>query len=186
EPTELRRALIEGDVDLALGAFLEFKGDNLYEQTLFSQGFACVLRKDHPSIGDTISVEQFLQAGHAVVAQEGGSQALFERKLQELGYRRRIVLRSPHFMSVPLLLSQSNLIATVPLAVGRIYAKLANLRVLPVPFEVPTVYLKQCWHRRGHGDPASIWFRKLVASLFVGRDPTQAEDSILWSRFNAQ
>ena len=88
--------------------------------------------------------------------QQGRSQDVFERRVEKLGYRRRIVLHSPHFMSVPFLVAESDLITVVPLAVGRIYARLLKLRTLPVPFDVPSVELRRilacplAWRPRQH------------------------------------
>jgi DNA-binding transcriptional LysR family regulator len=101
----------------------------------------------------------------------------------ELGYRRRIALRSPHFMSVPLLIAGSDMMTVVPQAVGTIYARLLNLQLLPLPFSVPAVELKQFWHRRANADPEILWLRKLVAELYLGRDPTRSADSSFWSTF---
>lgn len=180
---ELKGALVDGDVDLALGYFYGFDGDNLFSQKLFDQTFVCLARSDHPDIGDTLSVEQFIRAEHAIIEQDGRSQEVFERCLDTLGLSRHVVLRSPHFMSVPLLISQSDMITTVPLAVGRIYTKLTGLKMLPLPFQSPSVELKQFWHRRSHTDPGTVWLRRLVSKLFTGHDPTSGDRSSFWKSF---
>lgn len=180
---ELKGALVDGDVDLALGYFYGFDGDNLFSQKLFDQTFVCLARVDHPDIGDRLSVEQFIRAEHAIIEQDGRSQEVFERRLETLGLERHVVLRSPHFMSVPLLISQSDMITTVPLAVGRIYTKLTRLKMLPLPFQSPAVELKQFWHRRSHTDPGTVWLRRIVSKLFTGHDPTIGDRSSFWKSF---
>lgn len=183
---DLKEAFADGTVDLALGYFMDFAGEHLFSQKLFDQSFTCLVAKDHPTIGASMSMEQFLSADHAIVEQDGRSQELFERRLRELGHHRRIVLRSPHFMSVPLLISQSDLITTVPAAVARIYTRLTNLKMVPLPFESPTVELRQFWHRRSRSDAGNVWLRRLVAELFRGRDPTSGEQSPFWAAFHAR
>ncbi|NML12345.1 LysR family transcriptional regulator [Sphingobium sp. AR-3-1] len=180
---DLKAALVDGNVDLALGYFYGFDGDNLFSQKLFDQTFVCLARVDHPHIGDSLTTEQFLQAEHVIVEQDGRSQEVFERRLETLGLQRHVVLRSPHFMSVPLLISQSDMITTVPLAVARIYTKLTDLKMLPLPFHSPAVELKQFWHRRSHTDPGTLWLRRLVARLFTGHDPTIGDQSSFWKSF---
>ncbi|BBF72006.1 LysR family transcriptional regulator [Sphingomonas bisphenolicum] len=180
---ELKGALVDGDVDLALGYFYGFDGDNLFSQKLFDQTFVCLARVDHPDIGDSLSVEQFIRAEHAIIEQDGRSQEVFERCLETLGLERHVVLRSPHFMSVPLLISQSDMITTVPLAVGRIYTKLTGLKMLALPFQSPAVELKQFWHRRSHTDPGTVWLRRIVSKLFTGHDPTIGDRSSFWKSF---
>jgi DNA-binding transcriptional LysR family regulator len=78
------------------------------------------------------------------------------------------------------------MITVVPLAVGRIYAKLLRLKMLPLPFDLPAAELKQFWHRRAHTDPEVQWLRKTVAALFLGRDPTQSAGSPFWSALAAR
>ena len=170
-PAELRRGLADGSVDLALGFLLGLEGDNLYIQTLFEQGFVCLVREGWRDGKQAMTLEDFLAADHAVVEQEGRSQEVLERHLRALGLHRRSVLRSPHFMTVPLLIARSDMIATVPFGLGRIFSRLGGLRFITPPFEAPLIPLQQLWHRRSHQDPGSVWLRRLVAELFRGRDP---------------
>lgn len=172
KPDELERAMADGIVDVALGYFPDLDGAAFYKQKLFEHPFVCVVRSDHPTVGSSISLDQFLKLGHAVVSQEGRSQELFERTLAQRGLSRRIRLQSPHFMSVPLMIAKSDLITTVPRAVGTTYAELTGLRLLPPPLAIPPIELQQFWHRRVHHDPTIVWLRSLIARLFLGRDPS--------------
>nr|WP_314372532.1 LysR family transcriptional regulator [Sphingomonas paucimobilis] len=182
EPAGLVEGMAHGTIDLMIGHLTDSVA-GLYAQTLFVQYFVCLVRADHPRIADTLTLEQFLAADHIVVSQDGRSQEVFERRVRQLGLDRRITLHSPHFMSVPLLVARSDMITVVPQAVGRIYAHLLGLKLLALPFDVPGVELRQFWHRRSHTDQAAKWLRKLVATCFVGRDPTDNPESVFWSRF---
>lgn len=180
-PQELERAMADGVVDLALGYFPDLQGSNFLCQTLFDHPFSCIVRRDHPDIGDSISLDQFLGLGHILVSQKGRSQELVETRMQQLGLSRRIQLQSPHFMSVPLLVAGSDLISTVPHAVASIFATMAPLKLLSPPFETPLINLQQFWHRRVDRDPAVLWLRALVAELFLGHDPSLAREQPLSS-----
>ena len=173
-PDELERAMAEGTVDVALGYFPDLDGAALYRQKLFEHPFVCIVRSDHPGVAGELTLEQFLSLGHIVVAQEGRSQELVERTMRQQGLSRLIKLQSPHFMSAPLLIARSDLITTVPRAVGTTYAGIGGLRLLQPPIAFPPIDLQQFWHRRVHSDPAVRWFRALVAELFLGKDPTLA------------
>lgn len=174
---ELETAMADGLVDLALGYFPDFTGSAFYEQKLFDHPFVCIVRSDHPRAEQDLTLERFLSLDHAVVAQEGRSQEIFENRMRELGLERRIILRSQHFMSVPLLVANSDLITTVPRAVGRAYARMADIKLLAPPLEIPPIVLKQFWHKRVHVDPAVTWLRKTVSSLFLNSDPSIESDS---------
>jgi DNA-binding transcriptional LysR family regulator len=173
-PHDLKTMMTRGQIDLAIGYHSDLTDAGFYEQKLLDHPFACLVRADHPLIADTLSLDQFLGLDHIVVEPEGHSQELFERKMIELGLPRKIVLRLPHFMSVPLLLRDSDAIATVPLVVAESYSHLANLKILPVPIDAPVAVLKQFWHRSVHTDPGVVWLRRLIANIYMNHDPLAA------------
>lgn len=167
-PLELNLALENGEVDLAVGYFPDLKNRNLFQQRLFSHDFICLLRADHPIRSRKISMEQFLKLGHAVIKAEGRSQELFEQLLIKQKIQRRIVLSTPHFMSIPFLIASSDLLVTVPRAVGASFAQFSNIRLVEPPLEIPTFDLRQHWHRKYHKDGANVWLRSILAEMFSG------------------
>lgn len=170
---QLEIALEQGNVDLAIGYFPDLSGSNIGTQHLFSHTFTCVVRKDHPTIGDSLTLDQFLAADHLVVNQEGRSQEIFEQQLRELKLHRRIHLEVPHFMSVPQLISTTDMIATVPLSLG-VWFSNNQLKLLPPPVEVANFELKLHWHKRMEAEPANEWLRHVVHQELKSLDPSSA------------
>jgi DNA-binding transcriptional LysR family regulator len=166
-PDELEEALRSGEVDLAVGYFPGLRGAAIYQQRLFSHSFVSIVRKDHPRIGAQITKKQFLEEKHAVVQQEGKSHEVFEQALADQGLSRRIVLSVPHFLAIPLIIAESDLVVTVPYAVGRSFAKMTDLKMLRPPIKVPPADVKQHWHERFHHDAANHWIRGVIAALFL-------------------
>lgn len=166
-----------GQVDLALGYFPDFAGTAFFEQKMFDHLFVCIARTNHPLAGPGMTLETFLALDHAVVAQEVRSQKIFENRMRALGLERRVVLRSQHFMSVPILIANSDLVTTVPRAVGRAYARMADVQLINPPLDIPSIALKQFWHRRVHADPAVTWLRRRIAGLFANADPSAMDES---------
>jgi DNA-binding transcriptional LysR family regulator len=165
-PRALGEALQNGSVDLALGYFPDLVSGGVFQQKLFSHGFVCLARLEHPNIGKRLSRTEFLACGHAVVRAEGRSQEVFEEYLRRRRIERRVVLNVPHYMSIPLVIAKSDLIVTVPLAVGVSFADVTRLRLMKPPFEIPSFDIKQHWHRRVHKDARNRWLRAQIASLF--------------------
>ena len=126
------------------------------------------MRADHPIRGRKLTQRQFLELKHVSVRAEGRSQELFERFLLSKNIHRKIMLYTPHFMSLPMIIARSDLAATVPHAIGMYYSRaLANIKVMSLPMaDVPQIVLRQHWHRRFHKDPRSQWLRKLISELF--------------------
>ena len=165
-PESLSRALQEGTVDLALGYFPDLRGAGFFQQKLFSHGFVCLVRRDHPLADKRLTERRFLELEHAVVQAEGRSQEVFEQYLRRKRIQRRVVLHVPHFMSIPMVIAKSDLIVTVPLAVGTAFASEARLRLLELPFKLPRFDLKQHWHRSAHKDTRHRWLRSQISLLF--------------------
>jgi DNA-binding transcriptional LysR family regulator len=165
KPSELEAALGEGKVDLAVGYFPDLTQATIVQQQLFEHGFVCLVRHDHPEIRDSLSLEQFLRCDHIVVSHEGRSQEIFENNLKSLGLTRRAAVQVPHFMSVPFLVSSSDLMVTVPRIMGMRFSS-HGLKMFDPPMPTPMIQVKQFWHRRFSGNPRSIWMRGLMIQLF--------------------
>lgn len=91
---------------------------------------------------------------------------LFERFLEKRGLQRRIVLRTPHHLSLPGIVEGTDLLATVPLAAGARFAREGGIRLQRLPFKPPTFAVQQHWHRLVHRDVRSTWLRSQIAHLF--------------------
>jgi DNA-binding transcriptional LysR family regulator len=168
-PGQLAEALQSGEVDLAIGYFPGLQGAVIYQQRLFSHSFVCIVRKDHPVFRSQITKKRFLEAQHVVVDQEGKSHELFEETLAAQGLTRRVALSIPHFLAIPLVVAESDLIVTVPYAIGASFAKMANLKMLRPPIQVGQPEVKQHWHARFHHDQVNRWIRGVVAELFLDK-----------------
>ncbi|CAM2143927.1 LysR family transcriptional regulator [Paraburkholderia tropica] len=166
-PSQVERGLESGDIDLAVGYFPDLGGNNFFQQRLFTHRFICLMRSQHPLAGKPITLEQFLALGHAVVRAEGRSQEVLEHFLEKKRLRRRAVLETPHFMSLPFILTRTDLIATVPHAIGFAYvSEHASITLVEPPLTLPRFDLKQHWHRKYHNAPRGAWLRSVVAELF--------------------
>lgn len=170
---DVSAGLESGAVDLAMGYFPDLKKHNFFQQTLFSDTFASLLRADHPVTASKLTLKQYLQLEHVVVRAESRTEEVIERYLARKKIRRQVVLTTPHFSSAPIIVAQSDMIVTVPEPLARYFSRVsAQLRVVGLPFESPRIDLKQSWHRKYHHDERNRWLRSVVAGLF--QEPAKA------------
>jgi DNA-binding transcriptional LysR family regulator len=165
-PDKIADGLESGDIDLAIGYFPDLTKRNFFQQRLFPHNFISLLNKNHPIKSERLTMEEFLSLGHAVISAEGRSQEIFEQLLEKHRIKRRVVLFTRHFMSIPFIIASTNLLVTVPYAVGESFAKIANIRLIEPPLEIPSFDLKQHWHRKYHKDNANMWIRSVVFKLY--------------------
>ena len=166
-PSDVREGLERGEVDLAVGYFPDLETTNFFQQRLFTHHFCCLLRADHRISSKRLSMKQYLGLRHVAVHAAGRSQEIFDRYLVRNKIRPKVVLVTPHFMSLPPIISKSDLCATVPHAIGIFFAGSTNIKTVLPPFhDAPPIVLKQHWHRKAHHDPRHQWLRRLVSELF--------------------
>ena len=167
-PKQVARGLERGDVDLAIGYFPDLVQNSFFQQRLFTARFACLMRAGHPLYARRLSLKAFLDAEHAVVHAEGRSHEVVEKLLARKKIRRQIALHMPHFLSIPMVVSRSDLMATVPRALALYCARLApeQFAVAKPPIDFGSFDVKQHWHRKFHHDPRNRWLRRQVAELF--------------------
>jgi DNA-binding transcriptional LysR family regulator len=166
-PHLIAQGLENGEIDLAIGYFPDLNRNSFYQQRLFTHAFACLLRAEHPQRAKRLSLENFLAMDHAVVRAEGRSQEIFERFLERKKIRRKIALLTPHFLSLPMIVARSNLVATVPHAIAVYFSRISpEVAIARPPFDIAGFDLKQHWHRKFHNDSRSQWLRSQVTQLF--------------------
>lgn len=159
-----RSALNEGIVDLALGQMPSGYTD-FYQQHLFDEHFTCVMRPGNPA-QTGLSLKKFLQAEHAVIGPPATGEALIRRALGAKASKRRIVLQVPHYLSVPIILAETNLVAVMGKLIAAEYVRQGILAETPLPFFVEPVVTRQFWHERTHLDASNKWLRGVISGLF--------------------
>ena len=174
--SEATASLLEsGDADLAVG-FIPPMGAGFCQQRLFKEQFVCAVRKDHPRIGQTLSLEEFESETHLAIATCGTGHGIVERSVEAKGVRRKIGLTVPSFLGIGSLITSLDYIATLPSQLARHLATITNVKVLSLPLSIPPYYIVQHWHERYTHDPASRWLRATISDLFSAARSTNAVD----------
>ena len=155
--------LIEsGALDLAISVTAAIAA-NLSQQTLFDDGFVCMVRKGHPDVGAKLTLDRYLSLQHVVVAPTGTSGSFVDTELERRGLARRVALRVSSFMVAPIVVAETDFISTMPERLARRMAKRFGLHLLPPPLRIPRFGLAMAWHPRFDEDPAHRWLRGFVS-----------------------
>lgn len=164
--SQLADGLESGDVDVAAGYFPTLSARSFRHRRLSKHGFACLMRAGHPLWKRRLTVASYLAAEHIVIRSEGRSQELLERFIERRRMRRKAAVYTSHVLSVPFLVMESDLLATLPYAVVTRFASLTSdvVAALP-PFDI-SYDLKLVWHRRFDNEPRSRWLRDQLAAVF--------------------
>jgi DNA-binding transcriptional LysR family regulator len=163
---QLAGMLESGEIDLAIGYYPDLPG-SLVQRRLYERDYVCVFRADHPRIGRTLSVRQYVALDHAVVHTPVRVHESVDRALARRRLTRRVALSVPHFIVIPPILESTDLVATLPAEIAAVFSRFVRLRTLPSPVKIPPVVLRLYWHRRFQHDAAHRWLRGVAEALFA-------------------
>ena len=154
-------------VDFVIGPFDDAPPE-LRREALFDERFVCIVR----SQGRTrrrLGMDEYLDRGHVLVAPRGRPSGVVDEELAKLGHQRRVARIVPHFLMAPLVVSRSELCATLPASVARAMAGGNGLDVVAPPLRLPPVRLSMVWHARRATDPLHAWAREMFRLAAVQR-----------------
>ena len=159
--------LVGGEWDLAIGRFPS-PPEGLEKRLLFEDRIVCVVRRDHPRIGESLTLDDYVAEAHLSVETGAPDDQPFtiEDRLRSQGFERRVVSRLENLAMAPFVVAQTDLLCTAPLRTIAPFADGLGLRMLELPFETPAFELELAWHASVDVDPANEWLREVIAALF--------------------
>lgn len=158
--SDMVKDLASGHLDLAIDVPVVNHPD-LRHCPLMAAPYVCLVRHDHPEVGRSLTLEQYLALSHVHVSSRRQGVGHVDAVLSGLGRPRRIQMRTKHHLVALKLVEETDLALTIPLSL----AKNSDLKVLELPFEVAAVEWHLYWHRSADQDKAHHWLRELILKL---------------------
>jgi LysR family transcriptional regulator, mexEF-oprN operon transcriptional activator len=158
---KLLSLLDNGEIDLVCGVFPE-QIQWHKEELLFPENFVCVCRDDHPTMGNTLSLEEYLSVSHLLVSLKEDRVGRVDMLLAQQNLKRHIALSIPHFLIAPFILAQTDLIATLAERIALAFAENQALKILPIPLDIEGFSVWMRWHQSSENSPACQWLRSQV------------------------
>jgi DNA-binding transcriptional LysR family regulator len=157
----LTDVLDAGTADVAIGTLIE-GGDRFRCVRIMDDDYAVLLDRDHPAATEPLlSAELFAAIPHVAITSTGDDTHFIDEALEQRGLVRRIATRVP-FLSLVLVLVNSNLLAVVPRRVAIDLTRICPLVVKELPFRSPRIALSMIWHRRVENHAAHRWLRDRI------------------------
>ncbi len=160
-----------GEIDLGLGVVDLSHTNGIKAQNLFSEHFVSIVRKDHPILQEKISLESYVAYPHALISTgspthsiQRSSKSHVDQALEKLGVTRRITLKLPHFFSAALVISQTDLILTLPYRIALLYLNVTNIALFDPPLDLGKYNYMQIWSKHCDHVPLQVWLRNLISS----------------------
>lgn len=163
--TDYQQQLARGDVDVVVGNWLTPPLD-LHLGKLFSDEVVCLVSKKHPAVRRGWDEAAWLEADHiAPTATHPGARGVIDEHLSNLGLRRHIVARCPHFGLIPGMVAPTLLVLTTGRQYCARFVEQLPVQILPCPVQFPPLVYYQLWHERSHTSASSRWLRERIKSV---------------------
>ncbi|MBN1207272.1 MAG: hypothetical protein JXB05_20475, partial [Myxococcaceae bacterium] len=156
--------LREGAADLAIGIYGGLPPEMRIRQ-LLTDRFVCVVRQDHPTVKQRLTLEQFLRLQHVQVAPRGKPGGYVDDVLREQGLERRVARAVPYFMTGLMLVARTDYVLTISERLAQRLAPQLGLRILEPPLPLRPYALQLVWHPRQDGDAAHRWLRETLVRV---------------------
>jgi DNA-binding transcriptional LysR family regulator len=157
---KMLKQLDSGGSDLAFLA-MDTLPSHLHHRVLYREHYVLIARKGHPALKRKLTLETFCELEYIVVSPDGGGfTGVTDAMLDSRGRARRVTLSTQHFLFVPEVVAQTDLVAMAPYRLVKDRAE--RLQILTPPLHVPTYDMAMIWHERSHHDAAHSWLREQV------------------------
>jgi LysR family transcriptional regulator, nod-box dependent transcriptional activator len=133
---------------------------------LFEDVWVCVVSSSHPSVGDRLTIEEFLALPHLAFSVSGpGHGSVAEDHLALMGHERKVVASTESLATAPFLVRGTPLVALVPKRLAERLRQAADIKLIESPVALPPLREKLVWSPRFTGSAAHVWMRSELVEL---------------------
>jgi DNA-binding transcriptional LysR family regulator len=166
-------ALRRGDVDMVvMPAELLAEDDEFESEDLFSDRYALVVDKAHPSVRGSITLEELLSLKF-VAYHSGAVHPILDTELERQGVKLTVAVTTGAFVVAPFLVSGTTLASITLERLADQLVEPAGLRILDLPMEVRKIHQRSLWNASHNEDLAHTWLRETI-SHFGAALPSQS------------
>ncbi|MBO6919656.1 MAG: LysR family transcriptional regulator [Rhizobiaceae bacterium] len=163
-PDRYGPSLEKGQVDFAIAAFPEPSPSMQYVE-LMSDFPVCICRKGHPILRQGMSTKRYVKCKYVSVSHSGDTYRRIDDALEKTMQKREASVTVSNFMTLPELITESELIAVVPNSLAKKMQMKNSIDIHKLPFDVPAFTLKLIWGRVVKQSALHMWFRDLVVEI---------------------
>jgi DNA-binding transcriptional LysR family regulator len=160
-PVDLEESLRDGVLDVAID-WLPVQFDPFVNRKLFEDRLVLLARRDHPSIGVGLTMEELQKAEFVTIhhRREIEYEPAAIGELRQLGMR--VAAHVSELLEIPTLVASTDLVGVFAASMGPLMEQRLGLQVLPLPLELPSVPIYMVWHETRRHDAAHRWLREVV------------------------
>ena len=153
-----------GKVDLVVDRVV-IPGEEFRRERVLDLDLVPLVRRDHPTVGESLTIDEYVALEHAILEPREGQTNLAEHALAVMGRSRRVRVQVPHYLAMPFIVSQSDVVCTLPLPLARLFEQRFPVKVVRCPLPIQPIPLFLMWHACQDSEPAHQWLRSSLLGL---------------------
>jgi LysR family transcriptional regulator, nod-box dependent transcriptional activator len=156
--------LERGEADLLIIPTGFMSPDHPHE-ALYQEDFVCMVWRHSKLAQGELDFERYANAEHAVTqpASSARTDAFEGWFLKRYGLTRRVAVSTYSFVTLPVMLIGTEMVATVHARVAARLAKAWPLEIRPTPMPFDRMEQSVQWHKFRTTDPGLVWLRGMLA-----------------------
>jgi len=163
--------LDSGEVDFVIGPTIDVL-PNHPQQMVFEDTYTVIAWAGSTIVGNSLTFDEYTALKHVVFGARR-SRPWFERWFEQTyGDARHIDIAAPSFDLVPILVVDTDRIATIQTRLAKRYLSTLPLKMIPPPVEFPKLVEVLQWNVHRDADPANCWFRAQLREHSAKLPPT--------------
>ena len=132
---------------------------------LFTSQIVVIASKQNPYIKGKIDLSGYHKARHLMYSAPPPMNRALDESLAKWGITRDIGMTISSHLAVPLIIANSDLIATVTREIAEPYVEKYGLQMFKLPFDIPDVQVSLFWHERNDRDAGHQWLREMAVKM---------------------
>jgi DNA-binding transcriptional LysR family regulator len=160
---EIVPSLANKSIDLVIDVLMPISSD-IRSQFFCHDYFVVACKPDNPYLLER-SVQAYANAQHALVTLKDSKLDTVDLALAQHNLHRDIVLQCEHYFAASNVVSQCNVLLTMPSQFAKALGEKFGLSITPLPFSVPPLPVHMYWHKHADDDLVNKWMRSKLMSV---------------------
>lgn len=151
-----------GELDCVVLGNAPEVSDYLVSEKILTEKFLCAMWNHNPLLKNPLTLDTFLSCQHLQISLDGVSPGQVDIALDKMGLKRNVAATIPHYLVVPWILTDTDLIVTCGEAPLIAMAGTSAITLAKPPIDIPDVVFSLVTDQRVRTDPGNTWLRSII------------------------
>ena len=136
-------------------------GSGILQKFLFEDRYVFVVGAHHKIAHEVVTMEKLAQLHHV----RYGISRIIDKLMLEQNLCRKVVLQVPHILVLPKIVTDSDLVATLPERLALHYKSILPIKIIKSPENMPHLKFHMYWHEKNQNSQANLWLRSMFTCV---------------------